>query len=153
MKYLWTKLGIITFWLSWPLIWMVIKRTRRTRVIIRSNDEVLLARNWLSAGLWGLPGGGLRAGEDPLTGAVREVHEEMRLSLDPKQLHFLGKTEAVGSGLSAQIFTYYAELPESSAVIPKKLEIVGARWFPIEGQLHNAAIEPEAKRAMRLIKH
>ena len=50
--------------------------------LIRRAGETLLCRvgpGYLSAGLWTLPGGGLRFGEAPDVGALREVEEETGL--------------------------------------------------------------------------
>ena len=38
------------------------------------------------AGQWALPGGRLEPGESPLEGALRELHEELRLELGPESL-------------------------------------------------------------------
>lgn len=38
------------------------------------------------AGQWALPGGRLEPGESPLDGALRELHEELRLELGPQAL-------------------------------------------------------------------
>lgn len=43
-----------------------------------------LDKRW-AAGLWEVPGGGVLAGETPLQGALREVREEVGLSLQPEQ--------------------------------------------------------------------
>ena len=50
---------------------------------IEHEERVLLVRisaGTPGAGLWTLPGGGLRFGEDPIDGVVREVAEETGLT-------------------------------------------------------------------------
>lgn len=42
-------------------------------------------------GMWDVTGGGVAAGEDSLTTAVREAWEELGLRLLPRQVHFVGR--------------------------------------------------------------
>ncbi len=60
-------------------------------LLLDGADRVLLLQGWDPAdpavGHWWItPGGGLEDGEDPVTGALREVYEETGLRLDPDQL-------------------------------------------------------------------
>ena len=73
MKSLWTFLGRVGGVMTWPLVWVVIRYTTRSRVLIICGDEVLLLKGWLSTGRWGLPGGGIRRGEDPVEAVLRET--------------------------------------------------------------------------------
>jgi 8-oxo-dGTP pyrophosphatase MutT (NUDIX family) len=61
---------------------------RRAAVAITVLDgpRVLIAKRvprGLNAGQWALPGGKLNAGEDALTAALRELHEEAGLAIEP----------------------------------------------------------------------
>ena len=96
-----------------------------------SDDEVLLVRGWLGDGKWGLPGGGIHKGEDSLTGALRELHEETGIRLKPEQMKFLGSSVASTSGLRFHYDRYAAVLPERPAVKPQRLEIISAEWIPV----------------------
>src|SRR4051812_17481145 len=78
-------LGTIAFWLSWPALWIYLRGSQRTRVLIVCDEEILLVRGWLSTGQWSLPGGGLHKNEDPVAGAQREVAEEVGISLTASQ--------------------------------------------------------------------
>ena len=42
-------------------------------------------------GMWDVTGGGVAAGQDSLTTAVREAEEELGLRLEPKQVRFVGR--------------------------------------------------------------
>lgn len=44
------------------------------------------------AGHWAIPGGKVEAGEDAVTGAVRELDEEVGLAAHPDDLRFIGVT-------------------------------------------------------------
>lgn len=39
---------------------------------------------------WGIPGGKLQDGEDPVNGVIREIFEETKIELNKDKLHFLG---------------------------------------------------------------
>ena len=56
--------------------------------LIVRDDRVLLGRRRFEpgAGCWGLPGGFLDEGEDPLDGLRREVREETGLDIEPLEL-------------------------------------------------------------------
>ena len=56
-------------------------------LIIDDANRVLLIREGYEAGRYGLPGGVIEAGETPREYAViREVHEELGLSVEPQEL-------------------------------------------------------------------
>ncbi len=67
--------------LIWPLV------GRRTRALVRSGDHILLIQNFTNADRWTLPGGGYARGETSAECLVRELHEELRLSLQPSDFH------------------------------------------------------------------
>jgi 8-oxo-dGTP pyrophosphatase MutT (NUDIX family) len=81
MNRLWQKIGIVSFYLLWPLLYMALRYSDRTRVYIRYKDKVLCVRTWLGNGKWQLPGGGRKLHESAAKAAVREVQEETGLSL------------------------------------------------------------------------
>lgn len=48
---------------------------------------------WTNAGgTWGLPGGAIDSHETPITGALREVHEETHIAVDPARARWHGPT-------------------------------------------------------------
>ena len=63
-------------------------------VIIKDGNVLIMKRSstdeWMP-GHYGLPGGKLDAGEDPLEAAARECKEEANLIISPKDLVFLPK--------------------------------------------------------------
>jgi 8-oxo-dGTP pyrophosphatase MutT (NUDIX family) len=124
-------IGRISFWCSWPFWLIYLMIGRRTRVIVASGDEVLLVRGWLGDGKWGLPGGGIHKGEDSLTGALRELHEETGIRLRPEQMKFLGSSVARTSGLRFRYDQYAAVLSGRPAIKPQRLEIISAEWIPV----------------------
>jgi len=67
------------------------------------------------AGLWDVTGGGVRAGETPREGAVREVREELGLEIDPASLteydHYRVDWDD-GTGLFISMFACRVPVPD-----------------------------------------
>jgi 8-oxo-dGTP pyrophosphatase MutT (NUDIX family) len=92
-------------------------------------------------GEWGLPGGGLDAGESPVEGVHREVWEEtgQRIALeglvDVQSSHWIGRApNGVVEDFHAVRIVYRATCPEPREVV---INDVGgttgdARWVPVE---------------------
>lgn len=132
MKKLWDKLGILAFWASWPLLWVYLRFSRRTRVVvITEDDKVLLVKGWLGAGDWILPGGGLHKGEDPIAGAVREVAEETGMRLDESGLSIFKEGTASEHGLVYDYVALHVRIPSESATTRQRLEVADITWMPI----------------------
>ena len=98
-------------------------------VALFAEDRVLLQRRGIApyAGRWAPPGGFVEAGESLEDAAIREVWEEVRIKLDPRQL-----TPSALISLPAinQVHCgFIARLPQrldATAVPPETLE---AGWF------------------------
>lgn len=65
-------------------------------VLVRDDADRVLLVHTPGRDAWGLPGGGLEAGESPTEGAVRELREETGLSLDPGSLAAVGYERLTG---------------------------------------------------------
>jgi len=134
LKKAWQAIGISLFWLSWPVLWIYLKKTTRTRILITTaDDQVLLVKGWLGTGKWSLPGGGLHlhASEAARQGVIREAREETGIELPLAAVTFLGKEMIYEYGLHCQGLIFRAILPEPVAVRPQKGEIVAIKWCPI----------------------
>jgi len=127
MKLLWILLGRLAAVVSWPLVWLVIRFTRRSRVLIVSGDEILLLKGWLSLGRWGLPGGGIKKGEMPTTAAVREVMEETGIMLDHNQLRSMGTLRQTKL-YPYRIQAFVTEFKSKPELHIRGVEIVDAIW-------------------------
>jgi ADP-ribose pyrophosphatase YjhB (NUDIX family) len=124
--------GKVAFWLSLPLLYLYLHSSRRTRVVVVAEGQILLVKSWYGSGKWMLPGGGLHRGEDVQEGAIREVAEETAIRLLPEQLKAFGSAVHHGYGLHYGYERFYAELPKLLVVTPQRHEISEAAWFPIE---------------------
>jgi ADP-ribose pyrophosphatase YjhB (NUDIX family) len=129
MKKLWQKLGIVVFWLSWPVSYIYLHGSERTRVLLMSGDQILLVQDWHSDGKWSLPGGGLRKGENRVAGAVRELQEEVGLQPTPQQLKPIASSVYRHHGLTSMNYYFLATLPEPMVVRTHFPEIIAAKWI------------------------
>jgi len=91
--------------LDGPLSVIVIKRAYRGR----------------NAGQWGLPGGGVDAGETAEQAAIRELHEELGLTATPADL--LGRLDDFPATSGFAITPIVAALPDASALHPSPDEV------------------------------
>jgi len=129
IKKLWNFVGRVGFWCAWPALFMYLGRSERTRVLIICVDQVVVLKNWLGNGQWGLPGGGLHKGEDSRLGAIREVHEETGISLQPAQLQPLMHEIYRDKGFRFSCHYFVAELPKQQALRPQLLEVSDLQWL------------------------
>ena len=144
---LWIKLGRIGFVLTKPGIRLVVKNSRRSRVLITCANEYLLLQHWLGDESWMLPGGGLHGREDPLAGAIREVREELGLQLKPADFTSVGQFKARDDGFQFSYDLYIVDLPTKPELQLQRLEILEARWFRRAGAVPLPAC-PELAQAL-----
>jgi 8-oxo-dGTP pyrophosphatase MutT (NUDIX family) len=131
MKKVWQLIGVIGFWVGWPALYLYLRHSKRTRVFIRHNDELLVLKGWLGNGGWIFPGGGLHHGEDPVSGAVRETYEETGIRLDPQALTFIFERPiTTPQKLRFNCIAYGIDLAEKPVLKQGGLEITAAAWRP-----------------------
>ena len=130
MKKLFNMIGKAGYWLIWPVLYVYLRFTTRTRVLIRHGDELLMVKGWLGDGSWSLPGGGLHHSEAAAQGAVREVYEETGITLDPAKLTYLfDRPIRSKHGLRYRGIAYGIELPQKPKLKQPKGEISDIKWF------------------------
>lgn len=91
-------------------------------------NEVLVVKNWFSAGGWQLPGGGMKFGERPVDTAVREIQEELDFDASKEKTALLTERPEVMrvSGLLLRYhyvsikFTYKPEVKPSREITDYK---------------------------------
>jgi 8-oxo-dGTP diphosphatase len=148
MKSLWILSGRVAFWVAWPLLFVYLLRGERTRVIIRSNKEILAVKGWLGSGRWILPGGGLHVGEEAVTGAIREVREETGLRLEPAQLQYIGVFDAE-KGLKFRYHLFAVELNTRPSLKAQQFEIIEIAWVPEDILRTSKATELTTREALQ----
>jgi 8-oxo-dGTP pyrophosphatase MutT (NUDIX family) len=71
------------------------------------------------------PGGRIDPGEDPVTAALREAHEE--LGIDPAQVRVIGPSDRHRTGSGYEITPVLAVVPPDIDIRPNPTEV--AQWF------------------------
>lgn len=139
----------LLYYLSWPAAVIYIYGSKRTRLLLMSGDQVLVIKGWINDGRWGLPGGGLHKHEDPMTGLLREVKEEIGLSLNPSQVKSLGAMPFREKGFNFEAHYFCAKVNKPMSTKPHS-EIKQTAWINrSELNEHNAI--PDVLTAMTLV--
>jgi 8-oxo-dGTP pyrophosphatase MutT (NUDIX family) len=97
-------------------------------VIQDSAGAVLLLRERHHDG-WGLPGGLINRGEQAVDAAIREVHEEIAITLDPADLGQPQVNTDPGARRVDIIFTLTAD---GLSPRPCEPEVLETRWFALD---------------------
>lgn len=128
MKKIWQKIGFFTYWLTWPGIWLVLRGSKRTRILIASGSKILVVKPWLGNGKWCLPGGGIKRKEKAFTSLVREIEEETGIIIKKQQCKIIGKKIYKQDGLSFLYYLFACVQKEPTQIQRKKLELADAQW-------------------------
>ena len=120
-------------------------------IITNLGGDVLLLKHTYGPKVWGLPGGGLKSGEDPVAAARREVQEELGITLT--RIDPIGTLEETLSGSPHTAHLFAATCDQHPR--PDRREIHEARYFPSHslpeplGRITRARIDAWRKRGMR----
>ncbi|HSX27341.1 MAG TPA: NUDIX hydrolase, partial [Patescibacteria group bacterium] len=106
--------------------------SKRSRVLMVYNGQILAQKGWISSGKWSLPGGGVFHHEKPEIGAVREVKEETGIEISPARLQALGAKISREAGLITRYYGFAIELNEKLIPTPHFPEIIECRWLDTE---------------------
>jgi 8-oxo-dGTP pyrophosphatase MutT (NUDIX family) len=150
MRNLISKLGVMAFWAAWPAYFFYLRLSRRTRILLVHDTDVLVIKGWMSDGKWSLPGGGVHRDETVLQGAVRELHEEIGIQLTEKDLRPLG--EAMLYRAYGHRYPFYCFIAEAKKDMPIKkqwYEISHAEWVDYR-TLNAKNTAPDALTALRI---
>lgn len=123
--------GKAVFWGLWPVAFLYVRGTTRTRVLIEANGQVLLIKGWHDSRKWALPGGGIHKSEDPVLSAIREVAEEVGIYLHSGQMVNLGQDYYKKNGLSFKLQRYGCKLELQPDTQKQHVEILALGWFPV----------------------
>ena len=115
-----------------------------SKVIIQNpRKEVVMAKvkRGFFTGHWTLPGGFVDYAEHPLEGAMREVLEEIGITVNISEDNIVQIAERIftSEGIQFLSFTYKCEIQNKIVFNPKEDEIEDVRWFTIDDALARAA--------------
>jgi len=115
-----------------------------SKVIIQNQrNEVVMAKvkRGFFTGHWTLPGGFVDYAEHPIEGAMREVLEELGISVQIASDDLIQIAERIftSEGIQFLSFTYRCEIRDQPTFTPKQDEIEEVRWFTIDEALARAA--------------
>ena len=126
-----------------------------SKVIIQNErGQVVMAKvkRGFFTGHWTLPGGFVDYAEHPLEGAMREVLEELGVTVEITSEGLVQIAERIftSEGVQFLSFTYKCTLESAAVFQPKEDEIEEVRWFSIEDALARAAslFDVEALRSL-----
>lgn len=129
MRKLWLLAGRIAYWLSWPITFIALYSSNRTRILVIYDNQILTVQGWLGDGKWHLPGGGLHRGEKPAIGALRELQEEVGIRAEPDQLKPLFNKRVRSSKYFRYFCHAYAlELTAMPELRLQRIEITKSMW-------------------------
>lgn len=145
----------LRFYILWPGLFVYfLLNSQRTRVIVRCHGEILLMRDSTRYGFdstsWTLPGGGIKRGEEDTVAAVREVHEELGMSIEPDSLVFLGEAAISSSGLGYQAQYFLVDIVRKPELSLDPREVSGAEWFSL-ADAQSVAMKPELTAGLKLL--
>jgi ADP-ribose pyrophosphatase YjhB (NUDIX family) len=145
MIWLQQLIGGLLYLLGWPVIGLYLRGSQRSRLIVRSEGHILLVKGMLGNGGWSLPGGGLRAGEQPRAGAARELLEETGINLKPASFKMLGKLKVTTHGHRFTAVALSAELKRRTPLRRRRLELTAAAWIPVK-KLSKIRLEKDSQQ-------
>jgi ADP-ribose pyrophosphatase YjhB (NUDIX family) len=99
--------------------------------MIREDGRILLVEQRHSPG-WALPGGLLNRGETAADGVVREVAEEVGLTVDPASLPVPNAVIAPVPRRVDIVYVVRAAAGADGARIADRLEVTGLDWFALD---------------------
>jgi 8-oxo-dGTP diphosphatase len=105
-----------------------------TSFLQKGNKVLVLqrARKDLQHKLWGIPGGKLEKGEHPLSGLIREVHEETKIKIESNRSQLLG-TALSCTPCDGQygLYIYHTVVSEDCDIIINLDEHYEFRWVTL----------------------
>ncbi len=109
------------------LYWFVFRpHTSGVKCVVQHEGRWLMIRNSYGSGVWTLPGGAMHRGEQPAVAAIREVGEEVGITL--------GSVEPIGSYLNNReykkdtVYCFVANVLHPDHKIDMR-EVIESAWF------------------------
>lgn len=104
------------------------------KAVLINDGAVLLARHNYGHGIWTFPGGRRKSSEDPLQAVLREVKEELGLTLQTAT--WCGVYDSIHEYKNVHVDCFFAYVTDRTVTIDD-FEIAEARWWPINALPEN----------------
>lgn len=118
-------------------------------VLRRRDGRIALVRQRHSEG-WALPGGLLGRGETTGMGLVREMAEELGLTIDPSDLPI--PYAAVNARVRRVDVVYFVDAPDGTRLRREdEVEVTGTGWFALDALPEISEPTADILRAVRLL--
>ncbi|MEZ6116760.1 MAG: NUDIX hydrolase [Pirellulaceae bacterium] len=112
--------------------WFVFRpQTKGAYVAVWVQDQLLLIRNSYKAGFT-FPAGGLKKGETPLQGAVRELREEVGVKINPEDLRFVAEFQTRSEFKLDTSSVFELRLPTVPTIHLDQREVVACTWVTFQ---------------------
>ena len=122
---------LIIYKLSHPFVrlyWHIFKpKTYGARAVILNQNNILLVKN-INVNHWSLPGGKIDKEETPEQCLLRELKEELALSIQ-KVDYKLGEYISNKEGKRDTVHIFVVKIPYQEFI--RQWELQDARWFPL----------------------
>lgn len=106
--------------------------------IVNSRGQYLLSQRHPDKSYplyWECTGGSVLAGEDSMSGAMREVKEELGITLEAEQGTLIYQTRRESTQDFYDVWLFHADF-DASKMILQKTEVVGVQWVNRDELLH-----------------
>jgi len=123
-------------------VWFVLRPKRRgVFVAVWHRGRVLAIRNSYRS-LLALPAGGMKRGEAPREAAVRELREEVGLSLAPDDLRFACEIDSDHEYTRDHCWFFEVDLAQAPTVVPDGREVIWAGFVDADEALRGRFLPP-----------
>lgn len=129
MKKFWHLMGITSYFVSLPALYIYLRFSIRTRIAIVNADKLLVVKPWLGNGKWSLPGGGVHKGETADVAVMRETKEETGITLSTVER--IAKHIYHSAGLRFSYELFYAVITTQENIKIQQLEIIETCWIEL----------------------
>lgn len=129
MKKLFEVLGKASYYLILPVLIVVIRFTKRSRIVVVCDDKILVVKGWLGRDRWILPGGGIHKNEKPELGAKRELKEETGIDVQANSLQLVSEGKYSRNTIKYHYYLYEMRSKDMGGISLQKHEIRDYAWI------------------------
>ncbi|MFA6777719.1 MAG: NUDIX domain-containing protein [Bacilli bacterium] len=101
--------------------------------VINDRDEILLQQRLASTkkmpNMWGTTAGGAQVGDSSLSGAIRELKEELGIIANKEEMIFIGSYKRINDFV--EVWLYKKNINVADLIL-EPAEVQDARWFSID---------------------